>query len=152
MAPKETIINYWRAWTEHNLENLLHLLAPDYVKRSPGLGPDVGKDEVRQAFKMFDQSLPDLKEEVISILAEGDRVACEVVETATFTGPMQMPTGVIEPTNRSYRLPLAAFFRVNEQGLIVEQRTYFDISDWCRQIGIDPNLLAPSSENLSQNE
>jgi hypothetical protein len=60
--------------------------------------------------------------------------------------------GVIEPTNRSYRLPLAAFFRVNEQGLLVEQRTSFDSSDWCRHIGRDPRVLAPGSENVSQNE
>ncbi|MHB8432327.1 MAG: DUF411 domain-containing protein [Candidatus Tyrphobacter sp.] len=49
---------------------------------------------------MFDKALPNLREEVVSIVAEGDRVACEVVETATFTGPMELPTGAIKPTNR----------------------------------------------------
>ena len=79
---------------------------------------------------MFDKSVPDLKEEVISITAEEDRVVCEVIETATFTGPMELPAGGIAPTNRSYKLPIGSFFRINAQGLIVEQRSYWDTADW----------------------
>jgi steroid delta-isomerase-like uncharacterized protein len=137
--------NYWRAWSEHNLDNLLALLAPEFVSRSSlSQGRAAGKDMIAKGFQMFNKSLPDLKEEVISIIAEDDRVACQVVETATFTGPMELPTGVIAPTNRSYKLPVASFFRINAQGLIVEQRTYWDTANWARQIGIDPKLLAPN--------
>jgi steroid delta-isomerase-like uncharacterized protein len=145
MTPKDTVNNYWRAWSEHNLDNLLALLAPEFVSRSSlSQGRAAGKDMIAKGFQMFNKSLPDLKEEVISIIAEDDRVACQVVETATFTGPMELPTGVIAPTNRSYKLPVASFFRINAQGLIVEQRTYWDTANWARQIGIDPKLLAPN--------
>ena len=144
MTPKETIMNYWRAWTEHNLEDLLALLAPDFISRSSlSQGRQVGKKMIAMGFQMFDKSLPDLKEELVSIVADGDKVTCEVIETATFTGPMQLPSGTIAPTNRSYKLPVGAFFRVNPQGLIVEQRTYWDTADWERQIGIDSKLFAP---------
>ena len=34
MNPKEIVIKYWQAWTEHNLESLLSLLAPEFVSRS----------------------------------------------------------------------------------------------------------------------
>ena len=98
---------------------------------------------IAKGFKMFDTALPDLKEEVVSILEQGDRVVCEVLETATFTGPMQLPTGALTPTNRPYKIPVGAFFRVNAQGLIVERRSYWDTADWERQIGIDPQLFAP---------
>jgi hypothetical protein len=64
---------------------------------------------------------------------------------ATFAGAMEWPTGVIAPTNRSHRLPLASFFRVDASGLTVEQRTYWDTADWARQIGIDLTLLSPDS-------
>lgn len=104
---------------------------------------------IAKGFKMFDKSLPDLKEEIVSILAEGDRVVCEVIETATFTGPMELPSGAIAPTHRSYKLPVGAFFRVNTQGLIIEQRTYWDTADWERQIGIDPKLFAPEPERAT---
>ena len=63
-------------------------MGPIFVKSSPGIGGDelVGKDAVGEGFRMFDKSLPNLKEQVINIVAESDRVACQVVETATFTG------------------------------------------------------------------
>jgi steroid delta-isomerase-like uncharacterized protein len=142
MTPKEAVSNYWRAYTEHNLDKMLSMLAPEFVLRSPfSQGKAATKDMVAMGFKMFDESLPDLKEEVMSITAEG-----EVVETATFTGPMQGPGEVIAPTNRSYRLLFSAFFRVNDQGLIIEQQNYWDTADWIRQIGIDPKLFAPKAE------
>ncbi len=147
MAPKETVRNYWRAWTEHNLDNLLSLLAPEFVSRSSlSQGRAASKDMIAKGFKMFDKALPDLKEEIISIVAEDNRVACQVMETATFTGPMELPTGVIAPTNRKYNLPVASFFLTNAQGLIAEQRTYWDTANWAQQIGIDQNLFAPNSE------
>ena len=144
MTAKETITNYWKAWNDHNLENLLALLAPDFISRSSlSLGRPANKDMIAMGFKMFDISLPDLKEEVVSIMAENDWVACQVIETATFTGPMQLPSGEIAPTNRQYIIPVASFFRINAEGLIAEQRTYWDTADWERQIGIDPKLFAP---------
>jgi steroid delta-isomerase-like uncharacterized protein len=147
MTPKETVTNYWRAWSEHNSDNLLALLATDFISRSSlSQGRAASKDMIAKGFAMFDKALPDLREELIGIVADGDRVACQVIETATFTGPMELPSGVIAPTNRSYKLPVASFFRVNAQGLIVEQRTYWDTADWERQIGIDPKLFAPHPE------
>ena len=147
MTPKETVTEYWRAWSEHKIGDMLALLAPDFISRSSlSQSRPVGKDMIAIGFKMFDKALPDLKEEVISIIAEGDNVSCQVIETATFSGPMELPTGIIAPTNRTYKLPVGAFFRVNAEGLIVEQHTYWDTTDWERQIGIDPKLFAPKAE------
>lgn len=147
MTPKETVTNYWRAWTEHKLENLLSLLDPEFVSRSSlSQGRPASKDMIAKGFKMFDKALPNLREEVVSITAEENRVVCEVLETATFSGPMELPMGVIAPTNRSYKLPVASFFRINSQGLILEQRTYWDTAGWAQQIGIDPKLFVPKPE------
>jgi steroid delta-isomerase-like uncharacterized protein len=146
MTPKETVTDYWRAWNEHDLDGMLHLLAPEFISRSSlSQGRAASKDMIKKGFEMFDKSLPDLKEEIVSVVGEGDSVACQVVETAAFTGPMELPTGAIAPTNRPYRLPVGSFFRVNSQGLIVEQRTYWDTGDWAQQIGIDPKAICPES-------
>jgi steroid delta-isomerase-like uncharacterized protein len=146
LTPKETVINYWRAWNEHDLDGLLALLAPYFVSRSSlSQGRATNKDMIAKGFKMFDIALPDLKEEVVSIISEDDRVVCEVIETATFSGPMELPTGILAPTNRTYKLPVASFFRISVQGLIAEQRSYWDTANWSQQIGIDPKLFAPTS-------
>jgi SnoaL-like domain len=99
------------------------LLAPDFVSRSSlSQGRAAGKDATAKGFAIFDKALPDLKEEVTGIVAVDNRVVCEVEESATFTGPMELPGGVIAPTNRAYRLPIASFFHINAQGLLAEQR------------------------------
>jgi ketosteroid isomerase-like protein len=88
MKPEETVRNYWRAWSDHSLDRLLALLAPAFVPRSSiSQGRPANKDRIAMGFKMFDEALPDLKEEIISVVAEGDNVACQVIETATFTDP-----------------------------------------------------------------
>ena len=146
MSAKETVDAYWRAWTEHRLDNLLALLAPEFVSRSSlSLGRPANRDMIAKGFAMFDKALPDLREEVVGIIAQYGNVACEVVETATFTGPMELPTGAIPPTNKAYKLSVASFFRIDARGLIAEHRTYWDTTDWARQIGIDPKLFAPNS-------
>ena len=142
MTPQEAVQRYWRAWTEHNLDDLLALLAPDFVSRSSlSQGRAAGKELIAKGFEMFDTALPNLREDIVSIMATADRVACEVVETATFSGPLELPTGVLAPTNRSYTLPVASFFRVSARGLIVEQRTYWDTANWAQQIGIDATVF-----------
>jgi steroid delta-isomerase-like uncharacterized protein len=144
MTPEETVRSYWRAWSDHDLNRVLALLAPAFVSRSSlSQGRPADKDMIARGFKMFVEALPDLKEEIISVVAEGDRVACQIIETATFTVPMELPTGTIAPTNRAYTLPVGSFFRLDAQGLIVEQRTYWDTANWAQQIAIDPKLFAP---------
>jgi len=88
---------------------------------------------------------------VSCFIASEDAVACEVVETATFTGPMELPSGVIAPTNRAYTLPVGSFFRFDPRGLIRRQRTYWDTASWAQQIGIDPKRLVPSAVSNNAN-
>jgi steroid delta-isomerase-like uncharacterized protein len=144
MTPKEAVTKYWEAYTKHDQEDIiLSQLAAGYTLRSPLSGGPATKDMVAGGLKLFEKSFPDLKEEVVSIIAEGDRVVCEVLETATFTGSLDWPTGAIAPTNKSYKLPFAAFFRVDTRGLIAEQRNYWDTAAWIRQVGIDAKLFEP---------
>ena len=146
MTPKETVTKYWEAYTKHDQEGILSQLAASYTLRSPLSGGPATKDMVAGGLKLFEKSFPNLKEEVVSMVTEGDKVTCEVIETAAFTGALDWPTGVIASTNKSYKLPFAVFFRVNAEGLIAEQQNYWDTADWVRQVGIDPKLFTPKAE------
>jgi len=55
---------------------------------------------------------------VANMMSTGETVAFEAIETATFTGPYVIPGHTFAPTNRPYRVPVAAFFHVNADGLI----------------------------------
>lgn len=143
MKIEELVGTYWRAWSEHDLDGLLALLASDFVSRSPlSLGLPADKDALAKSFELFDAAFPDLKEVLVSVVAQGDRVACETVETGTFTGCLVLPGGPAAPTKRRYTLPIASFFRVDARGLIVAQRSYWDLAGWVQQLGFDPRLLA----------
>lgn len=72
----------------------------------------------------FFKAFPDLKWELISIVSTGDTVACELIESGTMKAPYEIEGRSVAPTNRSYRVPFAAFFRVNTHGLLVEQEHY----------------------------
>ena len=74
---------------------------------------------------------------ITQIVAQGDTVALEEVETATFKEPLEVATLALPPTNRSYELRVACFFRVNAGGLIVEMRNYWDTRTFFQQLGID---------------
>jgi len=57
VIPKETVNDYWRAWTEHNLDNLLSVLAPDFVSRSSlSQGRAASNDMIAKGFTMFDRA------------------------------------------------------------------------------------------------
>ena len=140
MKPEETVMSYWRSWTEYNLDAVLILLASDFVSSTP-LKQDINKENFIKGFKMFEKTFSDLNHEITNIVANGDMVACEVVQTATFTNPLELPTGTIPPTNKSYKLPFAQFFRISPQGQISEQRQYFDVNYWFQQIGMNPTVI-----------
>ena len=88
------------------------------------------------------KAFPDAKMEITTIVAHGDTVALEEVETGTFGGPLEVATLTIPPTNQSYEMYAACFFRVNAEGLIAEMRNYWDTRSYFQQLGIDPESFS----------
>jgi hypothetical protein len=94
---------------------------------------------------MFRKTFPDVRWELGSwLVSDGDIVVCEVVERGTFVGPWANPVRTIAPTKRSYVSDAVMLFRFNPDGLIVENRSWYDSVDWFHQIGVDPNMAAPA--------
>jgi limonene-1,2-epoxide hydrolase len=73
---------------------------------------------------------------ITKIIAHGDTVALEEVETATFKEPLEVATLTVPPTNSSYELRVACFFRVNADRLIAEMRNYWDTRTFFQQLEI----------------
>jgi len=108
-------------------------------------GERIGKEAYVKAFESFHQAFSDLKMEPTSILSQGDAVAWEYVESATFKAPVLGPGGqTLLPTNRSYRVPVGAFLRINASGLIVEVRVYDNPLLASQQLGMDPTVFLPT--------
>ena len=71
--------------------------------------------------------MPDFQFKVVNIAANGDFVATELVGAGTSAGPTELPgRDPIPQTGRRVEFGLAGFFRVDSDGLIAEERYYYD--------------------------
>src|SRR5262245_59244118 len=95
-ANKEIVRRFYEeAWTQKKLEVIDELFAANYVAgtlppwRKPGA---VGlKEFIADNHRMF----PDVRHEVVWIVAEGDRVAAYFKATATHKGDLNGPVGLV---------------------------------------------------------
>ena len=72
----------------------------------------------------------------VSVLHTGDAVAVEFRVTATNTAPMQTPKGPIPATNKTVDLRGVSLLKLDAQGLIAEERRYFDTAAMFVQLGL----------------
>ena len=92
-----------------------------------------GEDEVRAYFASSRGAFPDQRNELIAMHSADDGVIVEFDSLGTHTGPLMG----IEPTGKSFRCRMAAFFLFEPGGDgIVCERVYFDSGSILRQLGL----------------
>lgn len=92
-----------------------------------------GPDEVRAYFASSRGAFPDQRNELIAMHSADDGVIVEFDLLGTHTGPLMG----IEPTGKSFRCRMAAFFLFEPGGEgIVCERVYFDSGSILRQLGL----------------
>jgi len=128
-------------FNKHDLDGLAKLYATDAVAYDPMYPePLRGRDAIRKDTATFFKGFPDIRFEIITTIEKDDRNgADEVRMTGTHTGPLETPTGEeLAPTNKRLELKGSAFVRLNERGEIVEERRYYDVGTFLRQLGLMP--------------
>lgn len=135
-----TMKHYWDAYNEHNLEALLAFYDEEVLIRFPtDPEPARGKEHLRKRWTMlFSKVIPDIHEEHLSTIIQGNLVACEVIESGTFTIPAELAAQMNVPAmSRPYMMPIGSFFQLNAKGLIAEVHSYWDTGTFSQQLGID---------------
>ena len=97
-----------------------------------------GKDAIRKYQETLTRAFRDVEARTLKVVSTGDVTAWEWVFTLTNSGPLELPTGTLPPTNRQVKMDGATFYRFNREGLIAEQRDYFDIASIMQQLGVKP--------------
>lgn len=130
---KETVRLFFDAWNRKDLDGLVALLGAQVNGRNPLSGQEnaIAKEDFRTILQKNLQAFPDLHMRVDRLISDGEIVAIEELETATLAF-----------TNQSYEMPVACFFRVNSEGMIVEIHNYWDTKTYFQQIGTDPETLS----------
>lgn len=77
--PRQLAQRWTRALTDHDLDAAVSCFAPDYQDKAPARRGEavVGRDEVRANFAALFQSIPDLRADLLSAVADDDTVWVE---------------------------------------------------------------------------
>ena len=100
--------------------------------------PLKGRAAVERDMADFVHAFGDLKAELLTILVQGKTYAWEGRMTGTHNGPLPTPSGLIPATNRRFESGIAGVGTVDDAGLIVEERRYYDIAGLLTQLGVMP--------------
>jgi predicted ester cyclase len=76
------------------------IMAADCVNHGPGAPPIIGTNQIKRQAQLLRAAIPDLESILNDQVAEGDRVVSRWTGHGTFSGPMMLPTGPVEPTGR----------------------------------------------------
>ena len=112
------------------------LLSDDFVEHEevPGLSPT--REGVLDLFRGYLVAFPDLRMEVLDLLASGDKTVARVKATGTHDGEfMGLP-----PSGRAVEVQLIDIMRF-EDGLVVEHWGVMDMLGMLQQLGALPEGL-----------
>lgn len=136
MAAKYSVNHQVEALNRHDAEAFSSFYMPDALVDDPQYPePLQGRDAIRRDIADFVKAFPDLIFTVTTVVERGETVAFEGVGRGTHKGPIAGPSGELPATNRPVKIRFAAFLRLNDQGLIAEERRYFDIAGMMQQLG-----------------
>jgi steroid delta-isomerase-like uncharacterized protein len=98
--------------------------------------PIQGREAIERSVAAIFRAMPDFHAKFTPIVISGNYIVFEVVSQGTFTGPLASPEGDIPPTGKSVIYKVAFIAKVNADGLIEEDRTYYDTAEFMRQLGL----------------
>jgi predicted ester cyclase len=115
-------------WSRH--------LAEDYAAEHPGVSVLLDKSRSIAYHQRFVTAFPDIRFEVLGVMAEGDRVFVQWKGSGTHTERLATTTGrTIPPTRRRVRVPGAMLTEVRE-GKIARGWFYWDQLAFLAQLGL----------------
>ena len=121
----------------HEAARLAAFYSEDAVVRDPQYRePLHGRAAVANDSLAFFTAFPDLRAEVTCSVVSGSTLAAEMTLAGAHTGPFALPSGAVPPTGRPLRFEMAFFNRIDDQGLIADERRYYDVADQLEQLGL----------------
>lgn len=126
---------YFAAVAERDAEAMAALWAPDGIDELHGLVALHGPDEVREWFANTFRAVPDLRMEVLDLVADGEKVAVRWQMTGTFTGEARFE-GLLA-NGAAIEITGCDVLTVRE-GRIVRNDAYLNGAQMARQLGALP--------------
>jgi steroid delta-isomerase-like uncharacterized protein len=137
MSARDRFQKQMDAFNRHSGADWETFYAPDAVVYDPQYPePLRGRAAIRKDVEDFFGAFPDIRVTLRTVLEDGDAQGWEVSVAGTHKGALPLPTGDVAPTGKRIELSVGGFARVNSQGLVVEERRYFDLAGMMAQLGL----------------
>ena len=132
MDTKSLIAAYYDAFNAGRTDDMLALLH-DEIEHHVNEG---GIRRGKALFANFNAHMTESYKETLTDMVifaneAGDRAAAEFVVNGTY---LKTDEGLPEAKGQTYRLPAGTFFTIRD-GKIARVTTYYNLSDWMRQVG-----------------
>jgi steroid delta-isomerase-like uncharacterized protein len=149
---KALVEEYYKAYSAHDLDGLLAMMDENiriYFPIDPK--PKTGKEQIKKTWAMsFNTVIPDIRQELHSVIVEDNRAACQFTERGSVWIPEEIAKQLNIPAiKRPYTTEIGSFFTFNKQGLIEEIRSYWDTGNFAKQLGIDISIIQSMSAQAS---
>jgi steroid delta-isomerase-like uncharacterized protein len=132
LSPQDVVRAWIDAFNRRGAAAAIALYHPDAINMQFALGaPAVGRNAIHAGLVEFLAAFPDNYTHPENLVTSGDWVALEWSGGGTWKGPFAGHT----PNGRSFTLRGSGFFQIRD-GLIQEQRGYWDRATWFAQLGI----------------
>ena len=95
-----------------------------------------GKAAIKGSYEGFFRAFPDFSINATLSMESGEHVFSEGVIRGTHSGPLASPQGDIAPTGRKMEFGYAFVGKITPEGLISEDRSYFDSAVMMSQLGL----------------
>lgn len=111
------------------------ILTDETSFESPTMPFGRGAERILQYFKGLKAAFPDMKGEILSVVATGNVAAVELLSTGMHTQPMHTPNRSIPATNKFVSMKVAFFYEVSGEKLVAI-REYLDVAGFMAQLGL----------------
>jgi steroid delta-isomerase-like uncharacterized protein len=134
---KDTAAHFVTAFNAHD-EKALNALHADNIKfEAPGGFKATNAHDATAYATRWLKAFPNGRMTVKSEIVSAPWIAQEIVMEGTHTGPLEGPTGTVQPTHKKVVGKGVQLLRI-ENGKILEARIYFDMLDQLTQLGLIP--------------
>lgn len=138
MSADKVVRQYVEAITQKDPIGFASLFAVDAVLHDPFFPePTEGRAALQSMIEGILRAFPDMAwKQLGDPIDAGGRVAFVVSVEGTNDGPLAMPAGEVPPTGNAIAYEAAVLWTIDSDGLIAEERSYFDATGVAAQLGL----------------
>jgi steroid delta-isomerase-like uncharacterized protein len=130
---KELVRKFWEVAEKGDYDAFGDYITEDSVDHSPMPGQPPGLEGVKYICKMLKAAMPDFSQEIVDMVAEGDRVVVRAVSRGTHQGEMMG----LPPTGKQVQIDEIHIVRVKD-GKMTEHWGLVDQAALMAQLGLTP--------------